>query len=132
MKLYVDSTGHWTGTQADAKRDAEGGEWDMREVPTDKAGLLEWLNSNWANRPVDQTAVAAAVAESTVKAAADQVSADRRAGMDHNIRVEDEIANANFPDAIRLAEHAASRVLEHVQYAANVERRQSALKDALS
>ena len=119
MKLYVDSTGHWAGTKADAKRDAAltGAEWDAREVPTDKAGLIEWLNDHWADRPADQTVVAQTEAAETIRAAADGIDEERRAKFDHNIRIEDEIANASFADAIRLAEHANSRVVEHVRYA---------------
>jgi hypothetical protein len=44
----------WSGTQADAKADvraekdngAQSAEWKEVDVPTDKAGLLAWLNAN--------------------------------------------------------------------------------------
>lgn len=44
MKLYVnkDKT-KWAGTQADAKK--EFGKIETYEVPTDKAGLIEFLNN---------------------------------------------------------------------------------------
>jgi len=44
MKLYVDeSRTQWAGTQADAKKAF--GKYDMWDVPTDKSGLLEFLNN---------------------------------------------------------------------------------------
>ena len=43
MRLYVNQNRtQWAGTQADAKRDL--GQFDMWEVPTDKPGLLAFLN----------------------------------------------------------------------------------------
>lgn len=43
MRLYVSPKGEWAGTQADAKQ--YGQFWQI-EVPTDKAGLLKFLNDN--------------------------------------------------------------------------------------
>jgi hypothetical protein len=44
MRLYVnESRTQWAGTQADAKKAF--GNYDMCDVPTDKSGLLEFLNS---------------------------------------------------------------------------------------
>lgn len=50
MKLYRTPKGTWAGTQADARKETreEGskpGSWREVEVPTDKAGLLLFLNS---------------------------------------------------------------------------------------
>lgn len=45
MNLYRDENGHWTGTQADAKLAAVGAPWALVEVPTDKYGLLSFLNN---------------------------------------------------------------------------------------
>jgi hypothetical protein len=43
MRLYVNQNRtQWAGTQADAKKDL--GQFDMWEVPTDKPGLLAFLN----------------------------------------------------------------------------------------
>jgi hypothetical protein len=49
MRLYLVTDGHgsdWEGTQDDAKRKAReyAAKWDQVEVPTDKAGLLNFLN----------------------------------------------------------------------------------------
>lgn len=47
MRLYRTATGHWTGTIADATKAARidaDGRWDQIEVPTDKAGLIAFLN----------------------------------------------------------------------------------------
>lgn len=43
MNLYRDENGQWTGTQADAKQ--TGAPWALVEVPTDKWGLISWLNN---------------------------------------------------------------------------------------
>lgn len=43
MRLYRTYDGQWAGTQADAKKL---GKFEQVEVPTDKAGLLDFLNSN--------------------------------------------------------------------------------------
>lgn len=64
MKLYTidngDITLAWAGTQADAKaakREQEAKHprssitWQEFEVPTDKAGLLEFLNKHCVTRP---------------------------------------------------------------------------------
>ena len=40
MKLYTNSLGQWTGTQAEAKKIGA----QLIEVPTDKPGLIEFLN----------------------------------------------------------------------------------------
>jgi hypothetical protein len=40
MRLYVNSKGQWAGTQAEAKKIGA----SVAEVPTDKPGLLEFLN----------------------------------------------------------------------------------------
>jgi len=43
MRLYVNQNRtQWAGTQADAKKEL--GQFDMWEVPTDKTGLLAFLN----------------------------------------------------------------------------------------
>jgi hypothetical protein len=45
MKLYTNNQGHWSGTQADARKRFKN---DMRlvEVPVDKPNLLAFLNDN--------------------------------------------------------------------------------------
>jgi hypothetical protein len=45
MRLYVNSNGQWAGTQAEAKKiDA-----NLIEVPTDKPGLIAFLNGQQNN-----------------------------------------------------------------------------------
>lgn len=47
MKLYRSTTADgfvWTGTQADAKEAQGGKDFEQIEVPTDKTGLMEFLN----------------------------------------------------------------------------------------
>lgn len=43
MRLYTNNEGSWAGTQADAK---VWGKFEQVEVPTDKATLLEFLNTH--------------------------------------------------------------------------------------
>lgn len=49
MNLYLSNGRVWTGTQKDAK---DAGPFVAVEVPTDKPGLLAWLNARWAERTV--------------------------------------------------------------------------------
>lgn len=48
MRLYVTPAGRWAGTQAEAKELAreEASGWEQRDVPTDKDGLLSFLNAH--------------------------------------------------------------------------------------
>jgi hypothetical protein len=43
MRLYLTAAGVYAGTQAEAKRDGKG--WQLEEVPTDKYGLIDYLNA---------------------------------------------------------------------------------------
>ena len=43
MKLYTNNKGQWVGTQADAKKL---GKFTNPDVPVDKKGLLDFLNTN--------------------------------------------------------------------------------------
>jgi len=47
MRLYRTAAGQWAGTQADARALA-GKAWDEVDVPTDKPGLLAFLNAGRA------------------------------------------------------------------------------------
>lgn len=46
MKLYCTSLGQWAGTQADARlfKATHGVDFEQIDVPTDKPGLIEFLN----------------------------------------------------------------------------------------
>ena len=49
MRLYITQTGKYVGTQVEAK--ADGKDWHQVEVPTDKAGLIEYLNGlRWSQQ----------------------------------------------------------------------------------
>lgn len=43
MNLYITATGRYAGTQAEAKADGKG--WTPEVVPTDKPGLIAYLNA---------------------------------------------------------------------------------------
>lgn len=45
MNLYRSKGRHWTGTQADAKEAQGGKDFEHIDVPTDKAGLIAFLNA---------------------------------------------------------------------------------------
>lgn len=61
MNLYL-SLGHiWTGTQADAKAAQNGKDFESIEVPTDKPGLIAWLNARWAERTATAEPLPAAI-----------------------------------------------------------------------
>src|SRR3546814_10720341 len=53
MRLYLTSTGEWTGNQSDAAGlvRANGGTWEQIDVPTDKPGLIAWLPQQWTRFP---------------------------------------------------------------------------------
>lgn len=77
MKLYYISGGKWAGTQDDAKALAKstGGDWTAREVPTDKPGLLAFLNAT--GREVAPPAAPAIV---QAPMPAEDIKAEARAG----------------------------------------------------
>ena len=69
MRLYRTDRGSWFGTQAEAKAEAKTFEcnWWIVEVPTDKAGLLGWLNNEPMQNPFSENPTAAPVVhESTL------------------------------------------------------------------
>jgi hypothetical protein len=51
VRLYLTAKGRYVGTQDDAKRDGKG--WSLAEVPTDKAGLIEYLNDQLPSTPLE-------------------------------------------------------------------------------
>lgn len=57
MKLCRHSSGLWIGTQGDAKQYVKdnGGSWEVIDVPTDKDGLLNYLNGLRAETPAVET-----------------------------------------------------------------------------
>lgn len=83
MKLYLTDNRHWTGTQVDAK--AAGSDVQNIEVPTDKPGLLAFLNEEWDAfyAEIDRlkgAAPADAADEDRPEVAAPPVSADQPMG----------------------------------------------------
>lgn len=59
MQLYCNSKGQWAGTQADAKKlkkENNGLEFQAVNVPTDKKGLLDFLNKKEFKRQEDSQA----------------------------------------------------------------------------
>lgn len=63
MRLYrsddISAERQWAGTQDEANRLWGRGSWEQVEVPTDKPGLLAWLNANGPDSRADIEPVAA-------------------------------------------------------------------------
>ncbi|QNQ09265.1 hypothetical protein [Sphingomonas alpina] len=112
MRLYRTSAGTWAGTQpeADAAAKAEGSTWGKVEMPEGKAERIEWLNA--LSGPSEPQFAAPAPAPTPPPSPAPDT---QRAIQQHNIRVEEEIANADFATATRLSLHILSRLGEHVR-----------------
>lgn len=113
MRLYVTAKGRWAGTQADAKILArEDGGWEQCDVPTDKDGLIAFLNGIRADEEeVEITGSPDITLSFDMSDPAPGFS--ERAKRD--ISVEEEIAIIDYPRAIRLAEHIHCRLMEHAR-----------------
>lgn len=104
MRLYL-AKGQYVGTQADARKIDKS--FEQVEVPTDKEGLIAYLNG-WCNVGVHDPLVIQSVLEEPAGAPAAAVFDKIMSSID----IEEQIASADFPTALRLAEHATSRVGE--------------------
>ena len=115
MKMYEGPGGQFYGTQTDAKKACGRENFTEVEVPTDKWGLISYLNQR-ANAYSDLRPAPQPLPETTLtfcqEAAAAPVSAFERAQT--NISIETEIEKADFPRSINIAAAALSRVQEHV------------------
>ena len=105
MRLYLTSTGEWTGNQSDAAGlvRANGGTWEQVDVPTDKPGLIAWLTDQWA-----RFAIVPAPMAPTGPADADALRAENL----RRISVEEEIQSCDLPRLAVLAENVAWRFHE--------------------
>jgi len=104
MRLYLTSTGQWSGTQSDAAGlvRANGGTWEQADVPTDKPGLIAWLNDRQAG-----------AAPATAPPASKPTDADaQRAEGLRRISIEEEIQGCDLPRLAVLAENVAWRFHE--------------------
>lgn len=108
MRFYRTRAGNWEGTQADAKRiareDGSAGNWQMVEVPTEKAALLDWLKLNFP-LPVDASPSAPTAAPPSQVADSTNETARR-------ITVEEEIQSCGLPRLAVMAENVAWRFHE--------------------
>lgn len=115
MRLYRTGAGQWTGTQADARALA-GKDWAEIEVPTDKPGLLAWLNDQAT--PPDTGRMAAPQPAAAPPAAAPPpapAQAPLRPSLERVLAVEDMIAEADIPRASMLAHHCHCRIAELIR-----------------
>jgi len=122
MNLYRTASGSWAGTQVDARIAAkdDGGRYVAVDVPTDKPSLLAFLNLHRVGAPVERTERLEAPPVAPTPPASPAPSPavpETVAKLRHDISVEEEIAKADFPSAIRLADHCLWRLTEHVREA---------------
>ena len=106
MRLYLTSTGEWTGNQSDAAGlvRANGGTWEQIDVPTDKPGLIAWLTQEWARFSM-------IAARSAPMTAPTDVDAQRAESL-RRISIEEEIQSCDLPRLAVLAENVAWRFHE--------------------
>ena len=111
MRLYRTQSGQWTGTQAEAVRLARidsAGSWDQVEIPTDKPGLLAWLNEHCA-QPIAAPPLSAS--PTMAPGIAEQEEA-RRVEAARQIAVEEEIQSCGWTRLATLASNVAWRYHE--------------------
>jgi hypothetical protein len=114
MRLYHTPTGQWAGTQAEAKAL---GLFELVEVPTDKPGLLAFLNLHrvGADRvEIDYTPTITLVQP---PAPPPPVPDTRGAQLAQDISVEEAIQRADYPRALYLAHQIHHRLMEHAREA---------------
>lgn len=111
MRLYRTPQGQWAGTQAEAKAL---GQFDQVEVPTDKPGLLEFLNRHRVGAMVE-----AAPSLTLIQPPAPPPPAPdtRGAQLAQDISVEEAIQAADYPRALYLAHQVHHRLMEHARSA---------------
>lgn len=80
---------------------ADGGAWSLVDVPTDKTGLIEWLNARTFGQPRQTSSRAARVERDPA-----------REEQARRISVEEEIQNCDLPRLAVLAENVAWRFHE--------------------
>ena len=129
MKLYVTPKGHWTGTQADAKKLAKqhSTTCEVFEVPVDKKGLLDFLNEHQVKTVSDhpggeEVSTPAVVEEEEVKIVGEtreqymqkwrQEQADWKIESDVRIAIEDALWEAPFNDLAGYVSVVISRLGE--------------------
>lgn len=154
MKLYL-ANGQYVGTQSEARKIDKG--FEQVEVPTDKEGLIAYLNG-WCNTHLGWAIVEDSRSVADIETAPFEMpegyvvhnlandpretpaeEALRGQGFNpvRSINIEEEIASADFPTALRLAEHATARVGEHLREIADARfpkpaHRYTKLEDLLS
>ena len=106
MRLYLTSTGEWTGNQSDAAGlvRANGGTWEQIDVPTDKRGLNALLTPRGAGFSSIEGPPAPITAPPETDA--------QRAESLRRISIEEEIQNCDLPHLAVLAENVAWRFHE--------------------
>ena len=125
MKLYKSNSGRWFGRQDDARKAVGNHKFGEVEVPTDKWGLIDWLNANAEKTErLEAPTMSLEEALATQRAAVEPQTALERGvaahkaifeQAAHNINVEEEIGRADARTAQRLMEHCVARLVEHIE-----------------
>ena len=111
MKLYKTPDGQFHGTQVDARKADR--DFQQVEVPTDKAGLITYLNGQSQRvvepqplRTQEQVFVAALTRETPVE--------KRMRHFETMVQVEEYIQEADYDEARRIQSLSIERLVEHV------------------
>ena len=90
MRLYITAAGVYAGTQVEAKRDGKG--WHEEIVPTDKTGLIDYLNKLKYGDCVDMVEVQPVDAGLTTSEKIEAETAEIESNWERPTRVEPALA----------------------------------------
>ena len=113
MRLYLRSDGGWAGTQADAGKK---GTYRQVDVPTDKPGLLGWLNTNYtgAASSVNTGTYQEVKVTAAVQPKKPTIQEQRERFFERKLQLDEYIQEADYDEARRVQSLAVERLVEHV------------------
>ena len=111
MKLYLRSDGGWAGTQADA---GKRGTYKQVDVPTDKPGLLAWLNTSYTAAPEQSAQESTPQDERVPKPNKPTIQEQRERFFERKLQLDEYIQEADYDEARRVQSLAVERLVEHV------------------
>jgi len=111
MKLYKTPDGQFHGTQADARKADR--DFQQVEVPTDKAGLIAYLNGQ-SQRAVEPQPLPTQEQVFVPTPARETPVEKRMRHFETMVQVEEYIQGADYDEARRIQSLAIERLVEHV------------------
>ena len=118
MKLYLKDNGGWAGTQADAGKK---GTYKQVDVPTDKPGLLAWLNERSDNGDSGQDRESYTYDQdrgyytvSSPEPKKPTIQEQRERFFERKLQLDEYIQEADYDEARRVQSLAVERLVEHV------------------